>query len=78
MQRQLAACARLPRGLIERLRGLDEEQIERALEREPSHPVERLLFRGEIARVLERRDALLARVDELIAEHGAARVLAFP
>lgn len=78
MQRVLALCQRFPRGLIERLRALDEATIERALAREPTHPEERLLWPGEVASTLARRDALIAHVDALIAEHGAARVLAFP
>jgi hypothetical protein len=64
--------------LIESVRSLSVDQVERALAQEPSHQTFRLLTRRELGMLLVRRAAILARVDGLIAEHGEDRVLVFP
>jgi hypothetical protein len=78
MQRLLDSCERFSRRLVGRLRSLDAAEIERALARDPSHREHPLLTSGEIDRILERRDRLIAHVDALSERHGERRVLAFP
>lgn len=55
------------RRLVERLRVLRHDELERGLEG--------LLMKGQIESILERRDLLLRHLDELIAERGEAQVL---
>jgi hypothetical protein len=78
MDELLGATFRYSRRLIDAVRALSSARVERALELEPWHRTRRLLTGREIELLLERRDAVLARVDGLIAERGAARVLVFP
>lgn len=65
------------RGLVDRLRKLDEASLRAALEGDPG-PYEALLTDGELRAVLARTRVLLAYVDELIARHGEDKVLVFP
>ena len=55
------------RKLVEKLRGLDRETLDELFDG--------LLMGGQIKALLQRRDFLLAHVDELIRERGEARVL---
>jgi hypothetical protein len=71
----LSLVQRLPADLFAGLEAFDARDIERALGAEPRHAEQPLLTRGEIELVLTRRDAVVARVRELIAVHGSARVL---
>jgi hypothetical protein len=74
----LGLAHRFSRRLIADLRSLTAADIERALARERWDGTRRLLTRRELAAMLARRDAVIARVDELIAAHGESRVLALP
>ncbi|MBK9030386.1 MAG: hypothetical protein IPL61_03445 [Myxococcales bacterium] len=65
------------RALVARLRALDEPRL-RAVLSPDTGEFEQLLTDAEIDAVLGRRDRALAYVDELIAIHGDAKVLAFP
>ncbi len=65
------------RRLIERLRRLDQDQLEEALTTDID-PFPQLLERNEIRAVLKRRDYAMRYVDELIKQHGEDAVLAFP
>ena len=57
----------LPRTFVEKVRALDYDSIREA--------VEGYLTDAEVEAVLARRDLVLARVEELIAEHGEESVL---
>jgi hypothetical protein len=65
------------RRLIERLRRLDQGQLEEALTSDID-PFPHLLERNEIRAVLKRRDYAIRYVDELLQQHGEDAVLAFP
>jgi hypothetical protein len=79
MDGQLAACARFSRSQVARLRALSADGIRAALRKEEARGIlPRVLDDGEIALVLARRDAVLERVDALVAERGASAGLAFP
>jgi len=68
-----------PRGLVHRIRALTEEQLAEALEGGAGDTrLGRLLEPQEIHAVIARRDNLLKYIDQLIAAHGEAAVLAFP
>ena len=54
------------RALVERLRGLTLHTLR--------HCLDGLLSKKQCKSVLKRRDALLARVDELVAKHGEGSV----
>jgi len=66
-----------PKTLVERLRALTPETIEGALD-VGGDPLGPLLTPAEITALLARRDHLLQYIDGLIAEYGAASVLALP
>jgi hypothetical protein len=78
MDELLGFVHRFSRRLIESLRALTRDRVERALAEDPWHRTRRLLTERERELLLARRDEVLARVDALVAEHGAGRVLAFP
>jgi hypothetical protein len=65
------------RRLIDRIRALTEEELREAIAHDHD-PFPRLLTDNEINALLSRRDLLMTYVDDLIAEHGEAAVLAFP
>lgn len=67
-----------PRALVQRLRALDEQALTEALARDGDTPLGPLLAPAEIRAVLQRRDHILRHVDQLIAAHGEASVLALP
>jgi hypothetical protein len=67
-----------PRGLVERIRALTEEKLAAALEVGEEDQLGRLLEPQEIHAVIERRDNMLRYIDELVAVHGEAAVLALP
>jgi hypothetical protein len=67
-----------PKQLVERLRKLTIEDIERVLEMPPESKLAPLLKPHEIKAVIARRDNMLKWIDGLIARHGEAQVLAFP
>lgn len=64
--------------LVESVRSLTREQLINALSSAEDGPLQPLLSNDEIDAVMARRDVAIAYIDELIAEHGAERVLAFP
>ena len=72
----LLRVERFSRRLVGAASALSEERIRRALAEEPDPPFP-LLLDEEIAGVLARRDFLMGRVAELVAAHGADRVLCF-
>ena len=74
---QLERVEVFSRGLIGRLRKLDLARLRAVLDVDTG-PYDELLTDEELAALLARRDVLLAYVDELIARHGEAKVLAFP
>jgi hypothetical protein len=79
MDGQLAACGRFSASQIERLRALTAASIRAALaDEEARGVVEHLLTDEEVGLVLERRDAVLGRVDAEIAGRGEAAVIPFP
>ena len=65
------------RRLIERLRQLDQGQLEEALTSDID-PFPHLLERNEIRAILKRRDYAIRYVEELVQQHGEDVVLAFP
>ena len=75
--RHLERVQKFSRGLIGRLRALDDATL-RPLLSTDTGPYEQLLTDAELGALLSRRDVLLAYVDELIGRHGEAKVLAFP
>lgn len=72
----LEKVQKFSRALLRRVRSLDEAMLRDAMGH--AGPYERLLGDGEIAAVLYRRDALLAYLDGLLAEHSEAEVLCYP
>jgi hypothetical protein len=72
----LRRAEKFSRRLVTRLRALTRTELEHALaDRGPLGP---LLSPDEVGAVLGRRDAAMAYIDRLIAEHGEDEVLAFP
>ncbi|HVV87652.1 MAG TPA: hypothetical protein VHE35_31640 [Kofleriaceae bacterium] len=76
-QAALARVEKFSRSLVSRIRALDEASLRKVLSVDTG-PYEEILTGPEIAAVLQRRDTLLKYIDELIARHGEAKVLAFP
>lgn len=72
----LQRVERFSRRLIGAASALREDDIRGALAGEPNPPFP-LLLDDEIAGVLARRDHLMGRVAELVAQHGADRVMCF-
>jgi Golgi casein kinase, C-terminal, Fam20 len=73
----LERSQKFSRRLVERLRKLDEEQLEDVLTRDID-PFEELLEPKEVRALLKRRDHAMRYIDDLIATHGEDAVLAFP
>jgi Golgi casein kinase, C-terminal, Fam20 len=73
----LQRSQRFSRRLVERLRKLNEEQLEDVLTRDID-PFEELLEPKEVRALLRRRDHAIRYIDDLIATHGEDAVLAFP
>ena len=73
----LERCQTFSRRLVERLRDLGEDEV-RAVLAHDLGPFDRLLTDEELVALFGRRDAALAYIDGLIAEHGDAAVLVFP
>lgn len=68
-----------PRGLIQRMRALTEEQLAEALEGGAGDTrLGPLLQPQEIHAVIERRDHIMKYIDQLVAMHGERAVLALP
>jgi hypothetical protein len=65
------------RRLVDRLRALDEASLREAVSWDVE-PFPFLLDDGDIAALFARREALLAALDRLIAQHGEDAVLVFP
>ncbi|MCB9572602.1 MAG: hypothetical protein H6709_11000 [Kofleriaceae bacterium] len=65
------------RRLIDRIRALTEDEL-RAAVADDVEPFPMLLTDREIGALMARRDLLISYVDDLIAEHGEAAILAFP
>ncbi|MDX2090263.1 MAG: hypothetical protein SFX73_20555 [Kofleriaceae bacterium] len=74
----LRRMERFPRGLVDKLRALTLEQVEKALVVEDDHGLGPLLQPDEVAAILARRDNLLKHVDKMVEEYGEAAVYAFP
>lgn len=72
----LQRVGKFSRRLVARLRRLTADEIAAAL-RDPA-PFDYLLSNDEIAGIMRRRDVFIGYVDDLIAKHGEAKVLAFP
>lgn len=66
------------RRLVDRLRGLTYEQIERALDTGEDQRLGPLLSPQAMRAIISRRDNILVYIDRLIEEHGEEAVLAFP
>lgn len=80
-QSNLLALRRIqmfPRALVERIRGLTREAIAAAISVGEDDGLAPLLDDKELDAILVRRDNMLRYIDQLIAEHGEATVLAFP
>jgi hypothetical protein len=73
----LEKVQKFSRALVRRARELEEDTLRDAMTRDCG-PYDRLLSDGEIAAILYRREQLLAYIDALVAEHGAANVLVYP
>jgi hypothetical protein len=67
-----------PKKLVEKLRALTIEDIERVLEMPPDSKLAPLLKPLEVKAIIARRDNMLRWIDGLIARHGEQAVLAFP
>ena len=67
-----------PKQLVERLRALTVEDLERVFEMPPDSKLAPLLKPFEIKAVLARRDNMLKWIDALISRYGESAVLAFP
>jgi len=67
-----------PKQLVERMRALTYEDLERVLEMPPDSKLAPLLRPIEIKAVLARRDNMMKWIDALIAHHGEQAVLGFP
>jgi hypothetical protein len=65
------------RGLLRRLRALEEADVQAAMAANRG-PYLRLLSDTEIAAVMFRRERLIQYVDGLIADHGESEVLCYP
>lgn len=66
------------RSLIDRLRGLTYEQIERVLDMGEDKRLGPLLSPDAMRAIIARRDNILVHVDRLIEQYGEEAVLAFP
>jgi hypothetical protein len=75
--RYLERVQRFSRQMVEKLRGLRERDLRRAMKKEAA-PFGALLTEEEILAVLGRRDLALDYIDRLIQRHGEDEVLAFP
>ena len=73
----LRRVQRFSRRLVHRLRTLTREEIVASIS-ENIAPFEELLSAAEVDSLLDRRDYAMAYIDELIAIHGADKVLVFP
>ncbi|MCK9460745.1 MAG: hypothetical protein M0R80_13990 [Proteobacteria bacterium] len=79
MDGQLAACARFSASQLERLKALTAGAVRAALAGEEARGVvDRVLTDEEIALLLERRDAVLRRVQDEVGRRGAQAVVVFP
>lgn len=78
MDELLGVAFRFSQRLLSALRSLDDSDLERTLLEDRWQQTRRLLTGRELALLLKRRDAVVTRVEELIAVHGEERVLAFP
>ncbi len=67
-----------PKALVERIRALTPEAIAAAISVGEDSGLAPLVQEKELAAILVRRDNMLRYIDQLIAEHGEAAVLAFP
>ncbi len=67
-----------PRGLVNRLRGLTYEQIERVLDMGDDKRLGALLSPEAMRAIIARRDNILVHIDRLIEQHGEEAVLVFP
>jgi hypothetical protein len=67
-----------PKKLVEKLRALTIEDIERVLEMPPDSKLAPLLKPLEVKAIIARRDNMLRWIDGLTARHGEQAVLAFP
>lgn len=67
-----------PRGLVQRLRALTEDQLVATLATSSESELGPLLQPEEIRAIIARRDNMLTYIDQLIAERGEPAVLAFP
>jgi hypothetical protein len=67
-----------PKALVERIRALTPEVIAAAISVGEDSGLAPLLNDTELDAILVRRDNMLRYIDQLIAEHGEAAVLAFP
>jgi hypothetical protein len=64
--------------LVEKIRRLTIEDVERALAMPPDSKLAPLIKPVEIKALMSRRDHMMRWIDQLIAKHGEAAVLAFP
>jgi hypothetical protein len=64
--------------LVEKMRKLTLEDIERALEMPPDSKLAPLIKPWEVKAIISRRDHMMKWIDGLIAKYGEAAVLAFP
>lgn len=69
----LSRCQKFSRGLVEALRRFDGHTLRVALESDPG-----VLTDEEIDSVIARRDVALRYIDQVVARHGADKVLVFP
>ena len=67
-----------PRKLVQRIRALTPDMLDRALAIDPDHGLGPLLTDVQKQAILARRDNMLRHIDRLILEHGADAVLALP
>jgi hypothetical protein len=78
-QQYLTRTQTFSRRIVERLRAVTEDELRAALvPGADGGPFEYLLSPAELRAVRARREFALAYIDELIARHGEAKVLAFP
>lgn len=66
------------KSLVEKMRKLTIEDVERALQMPPDSKLAPLVKPVEIKALMSRRDHMMKWIDGLIAKHGEAAVLAFP
>ncbi len=69
---------RFSKRFVKDINGLNNAEIEGLLAGDPWHGPHRLLTREEINLILQRRDALLTHISDLIRLRGEAAVLTFP